>query len=67
MRVIHLLLNEEKAKINIDTLMGAKVDFKRELHNWFVEKMNTGSCSEPPPPVAEPKKIKLVLKRKSQV
>ena len=67
-RVIHLLLNEEKAKINIDTLMGAKVDFKRELHNWFVEKMDSGSCRAPlvaAPAAAEPKKIKLVLKRKA--
>jgi hypothetical protein len=47
-RVIQLLLNEEKAKINIDTLMGAKVDFKRELHTWFVDKMNTGSAEATP-------------------
>jgi SNF2 family DNA or RNA helicase len=71
-RVIQLLLNEEKAKINIDTLMGAKVDFKRELHKWFVEKMNTGSSLRDVPVVAvtssdkAPKKIKLILKKKSQ-
>ena len=66
-RVIQLLLNEEKAKINIDTLMGAKVDFKRELHKWFVEKMNTGSSlRDPTPEEQKPKKIKLVLKRKDK-
>ncbi len=78
-RVIQLLLNEEKAKINIDTLMGAKVDFKRELHKWFVDKMDTGSAEAAPlreathrsgksvapeTPTAGPKKIKLVLKKK---
>jgi SNF2 family DNA or RNA helicase len=66
-RVIQLLLNEEKAKINIDTLMGAKVDFKRELHKWFVEKMDSGSSPrDPTPEEQKPKKIKLVLKRKDK-
>jgi SNF2 family DNA or RNA helicase len=66
-RVIQLLLKEEKAKINIDTLMGAKVDFKRELHTWFVEKMNTGSSLREVPLIKEqkPKKIKLILKKKA--
>ncbi len=66
-RVIHLLLNEEKAKINIDTLMGAKVDFKRELHTWFVEKMNSGTSLQGATVLEEqkPKKIKLVLKKKN--
>ena len=65
-RVIHLLLNEEKAKINIDTLMGAKVDFKRELHNWFVEKMDSGSSAAPVPVAVTKKRIKIILKKKSQ-
>jgi SNF2 family DNA or RNA helicase len=41
-RVIQLVLNEEKAKINIDSLIGEKVEGKRELHSWFVDKMNKG-------------------------
>lgn len=64
-RVIQLLLNEEKAKINIDTLMGAKVEFKRELHNWFVEKMNSGIIEPLQKESAPKKRIKILLKRKS--
>ncbi len=41
-RVIQLVLNEERAKINIDSLIGEKVEGKRELHSWFVDKMNKG-------------------------
>jgi SNF2 family DNA or RNA helicase len=46
-RVIQLVLNEEKAKINIDTLIGERVEGKRELHNWFIENMNKGRAGKP--------------------
>ena len=45
-RVIQLVLNEEKALINIDTLIGEKVEGKRELHMWFVEHMNKGRAGQ---------------------
>lgn len=49
-RVIQLVLNEEKALINIDKLIGEKVEGKRGLHMWFVEHMDKGQADLPDKP-----------------